>query len=93
MVELEKLQWDEGNVNHIARHDVTKKEVEEVFMGFFQTFEGKKGRLGIIGRTRDGRFLTVILDPIGGGQYYPVTAHPSSRKQRRSYIQRSESND
>ena len=85
--------WDEWNVNHIARHGVTKGEVEEVFMGFFQTFEGKKGRLGIIGRTRDLRYLTIILDPIEVGLYYPVTAHPSSRKQRASYNQRSESND
>ena len=70
---------------HIARHRVIWQEVEEAcFIApmFSQTY---MGRLRVIGPTHTGRMLTVILDPEGEGVYYPVTARPGSRKERRRY--------
>jgi hypothetical protein len=41
----------------------------------------------LIGRTRTGRALAAILDPDTGadGVYYPVTARPTDRKERKIY--------
>ena len=82
---IRDLVWTAVNVAHIARHQVTQQEVEEACHGeamFSQTY---KERLRVVGPTRTGRILTVILDPEEEGVYYPVTARPASRKGRRRY--------
>ena len=55
--------WDTWNVAHIARHQVTPEEVEEVCRGAYIVREGYKGRVMLIGPTRNSRMLAVILDP------------------------------
>lgn len=73
------LEWA-----HIARHGIIPDEVEEACHGDPYTDEGKKGRIRLVGPTRSGRMLAVILDPEEGeGVYYPVTARPASRQERR----------
>ncbi len=82
------LVWDTWNVPHIARHQVTPEEVEEVCHGQPVTTESYKGRLRVVGPSRSGRILTVILAPQDAeGVYYPVTARPADRKERRNYAQ------
>ena len=77
--------WDAWNVPHIARHEVTPEEVEEVCHGSPMTSATYEGRLRVVGPTDAGRMLTVILAPQGRGVYYPVTARPASRKERQVY--------
>jgi len=84
---VQHLRWDTWNENHIARHQVTRDEVEEVCRGPYITREGYSGRIIVIGPSTAGRILAAILEPVGGGVYYPVTARPASRKERRLYNQ------
>jgi uncharacterized DUF497 family protein len=82
---IRRLVWDPGNVAHVARHRVTWREVEEACLitpMFSQTY---MGRIRVIGPTHTGRMLTVILAPEIEDVYYPVTARPASRKERRRY--------
>lgn len=87
MVRVRRLIWDPGNIAHIARHDVSPDEVEEVCHGAPLARQAYRGRLMLIGPTKEGRMLTVILDPEANeqGVYYPVTARPASRKDRYHY--------
>lgn len=86
MLSILRLIWDEWNVRHIARHNVTLDEVEEVCHGDPFPEKGKKGRVRITGSTISGRMLAIILDPEKEpGVYYPVTARQASRKERRTY--------
>jgi hypothetical protein len=39
----------------------------------------------LIGPTATGRMLAVVLNPAEHGVYYPVTAHPASRRERQLY--------
>ena len=59
-----EFDWDEANLQHIARHAVTRAEVEEVFTGpmvFIDTeSEGGEIRFVEIGRTASGRVLKVV---------------------------------
>ncbi len=82
---IEQIVWDEWNVAHIARHQVTPGEVEEVVWGEPLAGETYAGRLRLIGLTREGRMLTVILAPKGAGMYYTVTARVASKKERVLY--------
>lgn len=90
MIHVKELVWDDWNVAHIARHDVTPAQVEEVCQAFALVLQGSKGRLVFIAPTVAGRLLAVILDPepdVEEGVYYPVTARPAARKERRLYQQ------
>lgn len=86
MLVVERLVWTKQNIDHIARHDVTPQEVEEVCHSEFALFDAKHGRFLLIGPTKSGRAITVVLDPESKENvYYPVTAHSSDRKERRMY--------
>ena len=88
MLYIRHLIWDDWNVAHIARHEVTRDEVEEACRGQPVISETYKGRLRVVGPTRSGRMLTVILSPEDDeGVYYPVTARSADRKERRNYEQ------
>lgn len=88
MLFVRRLIWDTWNIAHIARHDVIPEEVEEVCHGQPMTSQTYKGRLRVVGPTRSNRMLTVILAPTEEpGVYYPVTARPADRKERRNYEQ------
>ena len=88
MLTIRRLIWDPWNVSHIARHHVTPEEVEQVCHGQPITSQTYKGRLRVVGPTRARRMLTVILAPTDQqGVYYPVTARPADRKERRHYEQ------
>jgi uncharacterized protein len=86
MPTIRRLIWDAWNVGHIARHRVTPEEVEEVCHGEPVTSQTYKGRIRVVGPTQRRRMLTVILAPTDEhGVYYPITARPADRKERRHY--------
>jgi uncharacterized DUF497 family protein len=72
-------------VAHIARHDVTRRDVQQVCQGEFIASASYKGRLRIVGPTRAGRMLAIILKPSGEGVYYCVTAHDANAGETRRY--------
>ena len=76
-----KAIWDleddpEGNVQHIAEHDITKEEVEEVLENpdGIETSRSS-GRPIAFGETSTGRLIAVIYEEIGEDTVYPVTAY------------------
>lgn len=86
MVIVKRLIWDAWNVAHIARHQVTPSEVEEVYQQKHFTRPSKKNRLAITGPTFASRMLTVIIAPKEEmGVFFTVTARPASQKERRLY--------
>jgi uncharacterized protein len=88
MLTIRRLIWETWNIAHIARHDVIPDEVEEVCHGTPITSATYKGRIRVVGPTQSRRMLTVILAPTDEqGVYYPITARPADRKERRNYEQ------
>ena len=86
---INTLIWDDWNKNHIARHDVTPEEVEEVCQSKYLVLDGHHGRFVIVGTTQANRVLAIIIDPEAeNGVYYPVTARPADRKERRLYTEK-----
>jgi uncharacterized DUF497 family protein len=92
MISIRRLVWDPGNVAHIARHGVVPTEVEEVCHGDHVVRQGYEGRVILVGPTKAGRSLAIVLEPEPDepGAYYPVTARPASRKERRRYLDEKE---
>jgi len=48
---IKRLVWDDWNTEHIARHNVTRREVHQALSHPYLVLEGKKGRLRIVGKT------------------------------------------
>ncbi len=89
MTFVRRLIWDSWNVAHIARHGVTRREVEEVCHGRPISREAYASRIMVIGPTRGGRIVAAVLEPEEEGAYYVVTARLASRRERRLYQQES----
>jgi uncharacterized DUF497 family protein len=85
MLIVRALVWDAFNVSHIAEHGVSPEEVEQVCQGDHHVSQTPNGRLRLIGLTRGGHLLTIILAPKAEGTYYTVTARPASTKERQLY--------
>lgn len=82
MVVVYRLIWDPANIAHIARHAV---DAEEACHGAHVLYWAYDGRIMIIGRTRAGKMLAVVLESREEGTYYAVTARPASRIERRIF--------
>lgn len=75
-------QWDEWNVEHIQRHGVTPREVEEVLRNetsrVIENPSPSSSRPAIFGTTNDGRPLLIafdVLDEDVPRRIYPITAY------------------
>lgn len=86
MIRVDRLIWDEGNIAHIDRHDVKQVEVEEVCHNNPAQLTGHSGRIMLVGLTNRGRAISVVLEPESEKEtWYPVTARPADKKERRFY--------
>lgn len=83
-----RLEWDDDNVEHVARHQVTPQEVEDVCFGFHISRKEDGGRYILSGQSGEGRYLNVVIERVGGGLFRPVTAFEMSESYKRSYRKR-----
>lgn len=81
MVLVRGLIWDDWNRKHLAVHDVTPEEVEEICHCKHTAVESYRRRVQLIGSTKRGKRLVVILSPedrnlqpYAEGIYYVITA-------------------
>lgn len=81
------LIWDDENVEHIAKHQVSPAEVEEVCFGTEKVVlrAERAGRYVVLGRTEAGRYLTVVVTAPHKGRARVITAREMSSKERRKY--------
>ena len=80
---IERIVWDldddpDGNVQHIAEHDLSMEEVEDVLYAAEEVLASQSsGRPITFGETRTGRHIAVVFDVIDEDPLavYPVTAY------------------
>jgi len=84
-LKIKRLEWDIHNVEHIALHDVTTSEVEEVRKDDVARKDSRNNYIVIVGKTKAGRTLKIVLEPKGNDIWRPATAHDASRKERQWY--------
>jgi len=85
-VKIYELVVEAGREEHIARHQVSVAEVEEVVFGAPFIRRTRQGRYHVIGQTEAGRYLAVFIAPRGGGMYGLVTARDADDAERRAYL-------
>jgi hypothetical protein len=81
------LIWDEENVEHIAKHQASPAEVEEVCFGTEKVVlrAERAGRYVILGRTEAGRYLIVVVTTLHKGRARVITAREMSDKEHRGF--------
>ena len=85
---IRTLEWDDENVEHIARHIITPSEVEDSCFGIHIHFRGKMNRHVVYGKSDDGRHLMVVLEKLGEGRFRPITAREMTPSEKRSFRRR-----
>lgn len=88
-MEITDFEWDDDNIEHIARHGVSPDEVESV--AFDDEPWVKKGRGGtryLLGYTVAGRYLFVVYVLKGKGRARAITALGMDEATRKLYRRR-----
>jgi uncharacterized DUF497 family protein len=99
--EVDRLDWDAWNLEHITKHGITREQVEEAFAsGETIARATRKNRFLVLGPTQVGRLLAVVIGPLPPsppppegespdepGAFYTFSARPASRQERRYYRQ------
>jgi uncharacterized DUF497 family protein len=83
-----EFDWDNGNIDHIALHEVTPQEAEQVIQNapleIGKVERNGELRIVHIGETETGRILLVAVT-YRADLVRVVTAYPASRKFRKFY--------
>ena len=91
MTQFIKLRWSGYRIQHIARHNITPEEVEEVIFFDKQCFIQKREKskkypgsnlYAVFGSTLVGRLLMILLLNTSSGYYVPITARDMNDTER-----------
>ena len=85
----ELFDWDEENIAHIAEHDVSPSEAEDVVLGDpvdlqMQVVDGEE-RFPQVGATRTGR-IPIVVTTWRGELTRVVTAYPATLAYQKFYF-------
>jgi uncharacterized DUF497 family protein len=83
------FEWDDANIEHIARHGITPEEAEQAMLNGpveidYQIMDGEE-RFVAVGMTRAGRFLTIVWTD-RDGHVRVVTAFDSPGDDQATYL-------
>jgi len=81
------LVFDEYNLKHIKRHNVTTEEIKEVGKNFIYHRKTHTGRYLAVGRTGK-RIITLVIRRISLGKYYLITARDASKRERKDIYEK-----
>ncbi len=84
---IKELVWDEWNLKHIGKHNVTVEEVKAVAQNLITHQKAKKGRYALFGRV-GSRILTLIVKKEKQGVYYIVTVRDAAKKERKNVYEK-----
>jgi len=83
-----ELVWDDETTEHLVEHGVEPQEAAEVCYRHPYVLRTRHSRYLVLGQSSAGRYLTVIVEPLGRGQARLITARPMTEHERRRYQQR-----
>ena len=86
---IKEILWPSDRIEHIAKHQVTPDEYEQICFGksliLRKKSDGKNPVFLLLGQTTAGRYLACIIIQFPYGKGYPVTARDMSAKEKRRY--------
>lgn len=88
-MKITSLEWDEANIAHIARHNISPEELEEAVFDHPGIWErGRTGRYYLLSRTLSGNYIFAVFEYLKNGLARPVTARDMIDTEKRRYEKR-----
>jgi uncharacterized protein len=89
LMEIKEFEWDDNNIEHIAMHNISPDEVEDVaFDDDPWVKRGRKDTRYLLGYTIAGRYLFVVYVLKGKGVVRVITAMDMDNKTKKLYKKR-----
>ena len=82
---INEFQWDNWNIEHIAKHAVNSQEVEEACYRKPLIKKSKDGLYIVYGQTHAGRYLFIVIKYNPQGLVYTITAREMTQSERRLF--------
>jgi len=84
-----EVMWTEDSETHIARHNVTPLEVEQVLYSQPRlAVSGRDDTTEVLGQTNAGRLLLVVFTEASDGRDFVVTARDMTANEKRAFHER-----
>jgi len=84
---IKAFEWDDDNLAHIADHQVSSEEAEEVFDSRPMIRRTRQGYYLGMGHSEAGRYLLVVFELKPGGLARVISARDMSKREQKSYRQ------
>jgi uncharacterized DUF497 family protein len=84
-VVISGFDWDDDNILHIAMHQFSPEEVEEVFAGDHKVRRARQKLYIALGETLDDRLAFVVFRRLPGGLVRVITARDMDEAERRLF--------
>ena len=86
-----EFEWDDGNITHLAAHQVTPTEFEQVMNNDpleldYELIDNEE-RYRAVGLTGGGRLLSVVF-MVRNGRVRGITAFPASTLDKKAFLER-----
>ena len=91
MKTVSSIRWTEHSIEHIARHAISPREVEEACFNELESpyvRSGKDNLHYVFGRTDAGRFVFIVVKFERHGQVNVITARDMNDWEKEYYIRR-----
>ncbi len=79
------FEWDDGNTEHILRHNVTPDEVEDACINKSHVRKTIDSRFLVYGITEAGRYLLIVGINKGRGVFRAITARDMTDREKSLY--------
>ncbi len=79
------FEWNEWDIEHITKHNVTPQEVEEACYNQPISRRTKDGLYIVYGQSDAGRYLFIVVRYKASGLIYVITARTMNRNEQRYY--------
>jgi len=91
MMQIHTILWPDDRVEHVARHNITPDEFDEVSFGGALVLrtkaEGKHPVYNVLGQTFSGRYLFCVVIAFPDGNGFPITARSMTTSEQRRFRQ------
>ncbi len=82
------FEWDEGNIEHILRHNIIPDEVEEACVNKPYVRKSADRRYLVYGITDSGRYIFIVGINKGKGIFRTITARDMTEREKYLYKRR-----
>lgn len=88
-LEIQDLEWDSWNTDHVTRHGVTIDEIYAALGNVLSVRPSYKHRFIVFGSPAPGRVIAVVIGEVPNkpNVFYVFSARPANRRERRDLYQ------